>query len=80
MPFDFSVCFRKGDVGGERGFEAALALRSCEAAASVLDGENTKTRINIHKAIPTMTVIGLVRRNDRTGPMAPFHRWIFSNR
>jgi hypothetical protein len=27
-----------------------------------------------------MTVIGLVRRNDRTGPMAPFHRWIFSNR
>lgn len=57
-------------MGGERGFEAALAFRTCEAVESELDGESKKTHIIITSAIPTTIVIGLDRRNDRTGPMA----------
>jgi hypothetical protein len=71
LPLDFSFPFRKGDVGGERGFDAALAFRAVEGPASALDGESMKTNINTHNTTPTMIVSGLVRRNDRTGPMAP---------
>ena len=78
MPLDFSFPFRKGDVGGDRGFDAALAFRNCEAAESSLDGESTKTNITTHSTTPTMTVSGLVRRNDRTGPMAASYCWVSS--
>jgi hypothetical protein len=71
LPLDFSLDFRKADVGGERGFDAALAFRSCDAAESVLDGESMKTNIRMHNAMPTIMVIGFVRRSERTGPMAP---------
>ena len=64
--------FRKGEVGGERGFEAALALRDFDEPASVLDGERRKTNMKMHKTTPTIMVSGLVRRSDRTGPIAPF--------
>lgn len=71
MPLlDFSFSFRKGEVGGDRGFEAALAFRSWEAAASALEGEKRKTNITMHSTTPTTIVIGFVRRNDRAGPMA----------
>lgn len=76
MRFPFlvaSFCLRKGDVGGERGLDAALALLNCDAAASALDGEKRNTKIMIHKTTPTIKVSGFVRRNDRTGPMAPLY-------
>lgn len=73
MPLDFSLCFRKGEVGGERGFDAALAFRNCAAAASALEGESMKTNISTHNATPTIIVIGFVRRKERTGPMAPLY-------
>lgn len=71
--FVASFCFRKGEVGGERGLDAALALLNCDAAASVFDGENRNTNIMIHNTTPTIRVSGFVRRNDRTGPMAPLY-------
>ena len=70
MAFDFSLCFRKGDVGGERGFEAALADLAFCAAASAFEGERRKTNINIHNTTPIMMVSGFDRRSDRVGPMA----------
>jgi hypothetical protein len=78
LPLDFSFSLRNGEVGGDRGFDAALAFRDCEAAASALDGEKRKTIIPIHNATPRMIVIGFERRNDRTGPMAPVFVWVSS--
>lgn len=72
MPLDFSLPFLKADVGGDRGFEAAPAFRRLAAAVSCFEGDNRKTKMNIHKTTPITIVIGLCRRNDRTGPMAPF--------
>lgn len=70
MPLsDFSFCFRKGDVGGERGFDAALAFRTCAAAESPLDGDSRKMKMNINSTKP-MTIVTGLRRNDRVGPMA----------
>lgn len=69
MPF-FSLVFRNADVGGERGFEAALAFLDFNASASPLDGERMKTKITTHKTAPTNKVRGFVRLSDRTGPMA----------
>lgn len=71
--FVASFCLRKGEVGGERGLDAALALLNCDAAASALDGEKRKTNIMIHKTTPTIRVSGFVRRKERTGPMAPLY-------
>lgn len=68
MPLVFSVCFRNGDVGGDRGFEAAAAFLMGDVAESC-DGWRMKTRMTIHNTTPTIIVSGLVRRNDRTGPM-----------
>lgn len=79
MPLlDFSFSFRNGEVGGDKGFDAALAFRNSEAAASVLDGDSRKTSMIIHNAMPTIIVSGFVRRNDRAGPMAPVFRWASS--
>ena len=75
MPLVFSLCFRNGDVGGERGFEAALADRAFEAAASAFEGERRKTKIKMHNTTPMMIVSGFERRNDRTGPIAPKYGW-----
>lgn len=72
MPFGFSTCFRKGEVGGERGFEAAFAVRVFAAAASDLEGDTRKTNITMHRTTPTMIVSGFERRSDRAGPMAPY--------
>lgn len=69
MPFAFSFCFRKGDVGGERGFDAALAFRTCAEAESELEGDSRKKKMNINNTTPITTVTGLLR-NDRVGPMA----------
>jgi hypothetical protein len=66
---DFSFCFRKGDVGGDRGFDAALAFLTCAVVVSELDGESRKNNMPTHNTAPTMIVSGLIRRN-RTGPMA----------
>jgi hypothetical protein len=71
LPFGFSLCFRKGEVGGDRGFEAALADLALAAAASPFEGESRKTNMNIHNTTPTTIVTGFDRRSDRTGPMAP---------
>lgn len=79
MPFGFSTCFRKGDVGGERGFEAALAVRVFAAAASDFEGDTRKTNIIMHRTTPTMIVSGLERRSDRAGPMAPYYCWASPN-
>ena len=78
MPLDFSFSFRNGEVGGDKGFDAALAFRNCEAAESALEGDSRKTMITIHNTTPTTIVIGFVRRNDRTGPMAPVFSWVSS--
>jgi hypothetical protein len=74
---DTSFCFRKGDVGGERGFDATVAFRT-GADPVELDGDSKKTNITTHNITPTMIVSGLVRRNDRTGPMAPLYCWVSS--
>ena len=76
MPLlDFSFSFRNGEVGGDKGFDAALAFRNSEAAASAPEGDSRNTSMTIHNAIPTIIVIGFVRRNDRAGPMAPVFSW-----
>ena len=51
MPFAFSFCFRKGDVGGDRGFDAALAFRTCAEAESELEGDSRKKKMNILAAL-----------------------------
>lgn len=71
-PADFSLPLRNGDVGGERGFEAALSFRAFDEPASILDGENIKNNIKMHNTTPTIIVSGLERRSDRTGPIALF--------
>ena len=71
MPSDFSLCFRNGDVGGERGFDAALAFLVCATGESD-EGWSRKTKMTIHNTTPTMIVSGFVRRSDRTGPMPPW--------
>lgn len=60
-------------MGGESGFDAAVAFRDFVAAASELDGESIKTNMTIHNTTPTITVSGFVRRRDRTGPMAALY-------
>lgn len=78
MPLeDFSFCFRKGDVGGERGLEAALAFRTCAEAESELEGDSRKKKMNINNTTPITTVTGL-RRNDRVGPMAVLYCVVLS--
>lgn len=57
------VDLRKGDVGGERGFEAALALRSLYDAESFAEGEERKTMMPIRKTAPSSAWSGLKRRN-----------------
>lgn len=74
MPFAFSFCFRKGDVGGDRGFDAALAFRTCAEAESELEGDSRKKKMNINSTTPITTVTGLLR-NDRVGPMAALCCW-----
>jgi hypothetical protein len=65
-------------VGGERGFDAAVAFRDCAAAVSEVEGESMNTTITIHNSTPTITVSGFVRRKDRTGPMAAVYCWVSS--
>ena len=60
---------RKGDVGGERGFDAAPTLRAFSARLSVDVGEMMKMNIKMHKAVPRMRVRGEERLIDRTGPI-----------
>jgi hypothetical protein len=69
LPFAFSFCFRNGDVGGERGFDAAAAFLAGESES---EGCNMKTKITIHNTTPTTIVSGFVRRSDRTGPMPSY--------
>lgn len=70
MPFAArSFCFLNGEVGGERGFDAALAFLALVAPFSD-PGDSMKTKITKHNITPTITVSGFVRFNDRTGPMA----------
>lgn len=71
MPFDFEDCFRKGDVGGERGFDAALAFLSFEEAASALDGDKMNETKPIHSIALSISTRGFVRRNDRRNAIAP---------
>ena len=68
MPFDLEDCFRKGDVGGERGFDAALAFLNFAEAESRLDGDSKNVIAPIHNSTMTTTVSGLIRRN-RIGPI-----------
>lgn len=68
-PF-LSLDLRNADVGGDSGFDAALACLALTAAASELDGEKRKTIMTIHSTAPTRSVSGLVRLSDRTGPIA----------
>ena len=77
MPFSFSFCFRNGDVGGDRGFDAALAFLICDAGESEFEGCSIKMKISIHNTTPTMIVSGFARRSDRTGRM-PLYCWVSS--
>lgn len=56
-------------MGGERGFEAALFFRDCARAVSAAEGENRKRTMKMQRTMPTTTVMGLERRNERTGPI-----------
>lgn len=56
-------------MGGERGFEAALFFLDCARAVSAADGENRKTIMKMQRTMPTTTVMGFERRNERTGPI-----------
>ena len=72
-----SFCFLKGDVGGERGFDAALAFLASVAPLSD-PGDSINTNITKHNTTPTTTVSGFVRFSDRTGPMAELCCWVSS--
>ena len=74
--------FRKGFVGGERGFSAASSRRCCDAASTGIegtdegdDGEGDRTKVRNPKAsrAARMKVIGLVRR--ATAIMACSNQW-----
>jgi hypothetical protein len=69
FPLDFSFCFRNGDVGGDSGFEAALAFRNLEESVSELEGVNRKTSMTMHSTTPTRTVRGFRCLTERAGPM-----------
>jgi hypothetical protein len=77
LPLAFSFCFRNGDVGGERGFDAAVAFLTCDAGEPEFEGWTIKMKITIHNTTPTAIVSGLARRSDRTGPM-PSDCWMSS--
>ena len=56
----------KGAVGGERGFEAGgLCIGFARGTVSVLEGEIKKIMNPSDSRPARMSVIGLVRRNDR---------------
>jgi len=57
---------RKGEVGGDRGCNAAVALR--EAEKSDVEDPRRKYRMKMQSAAPTARVVGLVFFR-RTGPM-----------
>ncbi len=63
---DLDVCFRKGEVGGDRGFDAAK-LCFCCAKDGVLseEGDKRKTRKPTANRPARIIVMGFVRRNDR---------------
>ena len=63
MPFDLEDCFRKGDVGGERGFDAALALLNFAEADSRLEGDSRNVIAPIHKSTTTASASGFIRLN-----------------
>lgn len=60
MPSLSLVDLRKGEVGGERGLEAAF--RSCAAAVCPLEGEKRKRKTTTNKQMPERIVHGLDRR------------------
>jgi hypothetical protein len=57
---------RKGEVGGERGCDAAEAFR--EAEKSGVEGPIKKYRMKMQSAVPRARVTGFVFLR-RTGPM-----------
>ena len=61
------VDLRKGEVGGERGWDAAVALR--EAEKSGVEEPIKKYKMKMQRATPTARVAGLVflRRTDPMG-------------
>ncbi len=63
---DFGICFRKGEVGGDRGFDAADSCFCCANDEGLSEGDD-KRKVRKPKANSParMSVIGFVRRNDR---------------
>jgi len=71
LPLFFEDCFRKGEVGGERGFDAAPACLNLAAAESEADGDRMKIQNTINTMPLSINISGLVRRNERIKAMAP---------
>ena len=69
MPPGFEDCFRNGDVGGERGFDAALAFLIFEAAESALDGDMMKVTKPISSKALKRSTNELCRRTVRMNPI-----------